>query len=73
MGKVVSAVANAAIANSNSKNNATAPGEGGNGGEGDGNRGGDFAILLSKAMLHLARAAGRARWGRSWVKVRQVE
>jgi len=30
----------------------------------------EFAVFLSKAMLHLTRAASRSRWGRSWVKVR---
>lgn len=28
-----------------------------------------FHVLLSKAIMHLARAASRARWGRCWVKV----
>lgn len=29
-----------------------------------------FSAILSKAMLHLTRAASRATWGRLWVKVR---
>lgn len=28
-----------------------------------------FAKFLSSAIIHLARAASRARWARSWVKV----
>lgn len=29
-----------------------------------------LAAFLPKAMVHLTRAASRARWGRSWTKVR---
>lgn len=29
-----------------------------------------LAAYLPKAMMHLTRAASRARWGRSWTKVR---
>lgn len=29
-----------------------------------------LAVSLPKAMMHLTRAANRARWGRSWTKVR---
>lgn len=67
--QIVSTVATAATANST--NNVTTSGEGGNERKGDGGREGKFAVLFSKAMLHLARAASRARWGRSWAKVRQ--
>lgn len=31
-----------------------------------------LAAYLPKAMMHLTRAASRARWGRSWTKVRGV-
>eukprot|EP00752_Nemacystus_decipiens_P012187 g10805.t1 len=67
MDEVVSAVAKAA-SNTKSANDVTTPGEGEDGEEGDGGAGGGFAVLLSKAMLHLARAASRAKWGRSWGK-----
>ncbi|CAM9135050.1 unnamed protein product [Scytosiphon promiscuus] len=31
-----------------------------------------FALFLSRAMLHLTRAASRARWARSWVKTERA-
>eukprot|EP00903_Cladosiphon_okamuranus_P012352 g11581.t1 len=52
----------------NRTNNVTTSTEEGNESDGDGAREGELAVLFSKAMLHLARAASRARWGRSWVK-----
>ncbi|CAN0183838.1 unnamed protein product, partial [Pylaiella littoralis] len=33
-----------------------------------GNDGENFSVLFSRALLHLTKAASRARWGRSWVK-----
>lgn len=71
IGQVVSAVANAATATSHNANDVTTSGEPRNEGQSDGDRGREFAVLLSKAMLHMARAASRARWGRSWIKVSQ--